>query len=91
MARVLCEGADLISPWNRIGRLSVRHSASGLREDGMSPFLQEHGSTREKGPSGEECTPGRSGPLDLYSTEDHDHHLRNEAAANVILSVRFGQ
>ena len=70
---------------------SVRHPASELRTDGMSPFLQEHGSIRGEGPSDEERTPGRSGPLDLCSTEDHDHHLRNEAAAKVIISVRFGQ
>ena len=35
----------------------------------------------EEGPSGEERTPGRSGPLELDSTEDHDYHLQNEAAA----------
>lgn len=33
-----------------------------------------------EGPSGEKKTPGRSRPLELCSTEDHDYHLPNEAA-----------
>ena len=66
------------------------YQASMLQTGSMSPFLQEHGSIRGEGPSGEERTPGRSEPLDLCSTEDHDHHLQNEAAAKVIISVRFG-
>jgi hypothetical protein len=57
----------------------------------MSPSLQEHGSIRGAGPSGGERTPGRSGLWDLYSTEDHEDHLQNEAAAKVMISVRFEQ
>jgi hypothetical protein len=48
---------------------------------GIGPFLKKIGSIRGEGPSGEERTPGRSTPLELCSTEDHDHHLQNEAAA----------
>ena len=60
---------------------SVRHLSSLRQADGIRPSLHERGTIRGEGPSGEECTPGRSRPLGLCSTEDHDHHLRNEAAA----------
>jgi hypothetical protein len=70
---------------------SVRNSASALQTDCIGPSLQERDSIREEGPSGEKRTPGRSTPLELCSTEDHEHHLQNEAAAKVIISLRFGQ
>ena len=70
---------------------SMRYPAFMPQTDGIGPFLKKIGSIREEGPSGEERTPGRSTPLELCSTEDHDHHLQNEAAAKVIISLRFGQ
>ncbi len=42
--------------------------------------MHEQGMVREKGPSGEERTPGRSRSLEPCSTEDHEHHLQDEAA-----------
>ncbi|HEX5543915.1 MAG TPA: hypothetical protein VFX10_00395, partial [Nitrospira sp.] len=47
---------------------SVHNPVSVLQIDCIGPSLQEHDSIRE-GPSGEERTPGRSGPLELCSTE----------------------
>jgi hypothetical protein len=59
---------------------SVRNLVSLLRVEVIGPSLHKCGSVREEGPSGEKRTPDRSRPLELCSTEDHDHHLQNEAA-----------
>lgn len=62
-------------------QMSARHPTILWRIDGSGLFLHEHGRVRGEGPSGEERTPGRSRPLELCSTEDHDDHLQDEAAA----------
>lgn len=59
---------------------SVRYPAFLVHTDDTGPSLRERGTVRGEGPSGEERTPGRSRPLELCSTEDHEHHLQNEAA-----------
>jgi hypothetical protein len=66
---------------------SMHYPASMPQTDGSGPFLKKIGSIRGEGPSGEERTPGRSTPLELCSTEDHDHHLYNEAAAKKLISA----
>lgn len=58
---------------------SVPHPPSLRQADGFRPSLRERGTVRGEGPSGEELTPGRSEPLELCSTEDHIHHLQDEA------------
>ena len=61
--------------------IPARHPAFLRRMDDIELFLPESGLVRGKGPSGEKSTPGRSEPMELCSTEDHDHHLLNEAVA----------
>ena len=60
--------------------MSARYPTFLWQIDGIRLQLHELGRVRGGGPSGEECTPGSSRPLELCSTEDHDHHLQNEAA-----------
>lgn len=38
--------------------------------------------------SGNEVTPGLATPLDLYSSEDHGHHLQKEKAVAYLTSLR---
>lgn len=58
---------------------SERRPAFLVHADDTEPSLRERGTVRGEGPSGEERTPGRSRPLELCSTENHEHHLQNEA------------
>mgnify|MGYP007070987862 FL=1 len=61
--------------------MSTRNLPFLWQIEGIGLFLHEPGMKRGEGPSGEEYTPGRSRPLEFCSTEDHDHHLQNEAAS----------
>ena len=62
-----------------VHQTAVCHPPSLRQADGIKPSLRERGTVRGESPSGEERTPGRSEPLELCSTEDHDHHLQEEA------------
>jgi len=64
--------------WHQV---SVRHPARVRQAVGITPSLHERDTIREEGPSGEKHAPDRSEPLELRSTEDHSHHLQNEAVA----------
>jgi len=57
-------------------QISARNPVSLWQADALTPSMPEHGSIRGKDPSGEECTSDTSGPLELCSTEDHNHHLQ---------------
>ncbi len=67
---------------------ALRHPASLLQGIGVRPSLRKRGSVWGGGPSGETVTPSRSRPLELCSTEDHNHHLQDEASRSYGASLR---
>lgn len=69
---------------------SARNLVSLLQADCIGLSLPERGSAGEEGPSGEECPPARSRRSELCSTEDHDHHLQNEAVEIVLVAYALG-
>ena len=55
-----------------------------LKHSGRGPL----GSIAGKSSIGEETVPAMPIPLDLYSTEDHGHHLQNEAVRERVFTLR---
>ena len=60
----------------------------------LRPVVQRHNGRGQfcsiigKSSIGEEAAPAMSIPLDLCSTEDHGHHLQNEAAPESTFTLR---
>lgn len=60
----------------------------------VCPSVRKHtgreqlGSIAGKSSIGEEAAPAISIPLDLCSTEDHGHHLQNEAVRERVFTLR---
>jgi len=48
----------------------------------------QHGDFAGKGSIGKETTPAMPAPLDLFSTEDHGHHLTHEVVRKRVLTLR---
>ena len=61
--------------------------SAGLSAD-RRPVTRRQGYVIGKREIGVEGIPSRPTPLDLCSTEDHSHHLQNEAACERVFTLR---
>lgn len=69
---------------------SARNLVSLLQADCIGLSLPERGSAGEEGQFGEERPPDRSRWSELCSTDDHDHHLQDEAVEIVLVAYALG-